>query len=423
MGWKVKLFTLSLLTGLFTGVAIVFYSLLTKGVSYLLYLGNPFETIPELPLPYVLFITTSSILLVNLIILFNEKAREYGVGEIARAIEEDRLTFTLSDLVLKIIASALSIGSGFAVGNEGPSAAIGAMISYRLSKLFNLPRELLRVAIGVGASSGIAAVFVSPITGILFAVETVAYTLIKDFVGFMVLGSFTAFVVALSFLEPIIFKYSIGKNLHPDYLFSILLFVPVLLAGIYLYLTLRDRVLYYLSMVASERLSRVKRAVLTSIVGGITVGLLLKVSPYAGFSGHQVVSDLINSNLHYPLSVIALLVLLRIVANAVSLYSNAVGGLFITLMSIGALIGYGFGESLRLAGFAVEPFYFAAIGAAVFVGVVMKIPFTAVVLALEITYDYNVVVPTGLIVASVGFLTSLVFHLRKAMLRRGKPSR
>jgi len=92
-------------------------------------------------------------------------------------------------------------------------------------------------------------------------------------------------------------------------------------------------------------------------------------------------------------------------------------------MSIGALIGYGFGEGLKLFGLAVEPFYFAAIGAAVFVGVVMKIPFTAVVLALEITYDYNVVVPTGLIVASVGFLTSLVFHLKKAVLRGGKPSR
>jgi len=331
MGWRFKLFFLSLLTGLFTGAAIVFYSFLTRGISCLLYLGDPFKTIPQLPLPYILLITTSSILTVNLIILFNEKAREYGVGEIAKAIEEERLTFSLSDLILKIVASALSIGSGFAVGNEGPSAAIGAMISYRLSRLLNLPKELAKVAIGVGASSGIAAVFVSPITGILFAVETVAYSLIKEFVGFMVLGSFTAFVVALSFLDPIIFKYSIGKNLHPDYLFSILLFVPVLLFGIYLYLALRDRVFYYLSMVASKRFSKIERALLVSLIGGFTVGALLKITPYAGFSGHRVVGDLINSNFHYPLSLIAFLVLLRIVANAVSIYSNAVGASLLPL--------------------------------------------------------------------------------------------
>ncbi len=337
----------------------------------------------------MVFITTSSILIVNLIILYSEKAREYGVREIAKALEENRITFTTSDLALKIVASALSIGSGFAVGNEGPSAAIGTMIAYRLNRALKLPRELLKVAIGIGASSGIAAVFVSPITGVLFAVENVAYSLIKDFVGFVLLGSFTSFLIALSFLKPIIFNYSTGKEIHPDYIISILLFIPVILIGIYLYLTIRDRALFYLSSIASKRLIKVQRAVLVSLVGGVTVGTLLKVTPYAGFSGHQVVEALINSKLHVPLVLLFSLVILRIVANAVSLYSNAVGGLFITLMSIGALIGYGFGEGLRGIGLSVEPFYFAAVGAAVFVGVVMKIPFTAVVLALEMTYDYN----------------------------------
>ncbi|WP_456342632.1 chloride channel protein [Thermovibrio sp.] len=416
--WKSKLLILSLLTGLLTGLAIAFYVFLTESLSYILYLGEPFKTIPSLPWWYVVFITTSSILIVNLIILYSERAREYGVREIAKALEENRLTFTTSDLALKIIASALSIGSGFAVGNEGPSAAIGTMIAYRLNRAFKLPKELLKVAIGIGASSGIAAVFVSPITGVLFAVENVAYTLIKDFVGFVLLGSFTSFLIALSFLKPIIFNYSTGKEIHPDYVLSILLFIPVILIGVYLYLTLRDKVLFYLSSLASKKLTRIQKAILTSLIGGITVGTLLKITPYAGFSGHQVVEALINSKLHVPLTVIFSLVILRIVANAVSLYSNAVGGLFITLMSIGALIGYGFGEGLRGLGFAVEPFYFAAVGAAVFVGVVMKIPFTAVVLALEITYDYNVIVPTGLIVSTVGLMASAAFEIKKAMLRR-----
>ncbi|WP_457677821.1 chloride channel protein [Thermovibrio sp.] len=418
MKWKVKLFTLSILTGLFTGIAIVFYYLLTEGISYLLYLGEPFRTIPKLPWWYVVFITTSSILIVNLIILHNDAAREYGVREIAKALEENRLTFTMKDLALKIVASSLSIGSGFAVGNEGPSAAIGTMIAYRLSRLLSLPKELLKVAIGIGASSGIAAVFVSPITGILFAVENVAYSLIKDFIGFMVLGSFSAFLISLSYLEPILFKYSSGKAIQSDYILSILLFIPLVAIGIYFYLTLRDKVLFYLTSMISKRLSPFQRTLLISAIGGITVGTLLKVSPYAGFSGHSVVSALINSKLHLPLSVIFSLIVLRIITNAVSLYSNAVGGLFITLMSIGSLIGYGFGEALRSFNFSVEPFYFAAIGAAVFVGVVMKIPFTAVVLALEMTYDYNVVVPTGLIVSVVGLMASIAFELRKGFLRR-----
>jgi len=413
-----KLFSLSLLVGLSTGLAVSFYVLLTRAISLALYLGNPEETIPELPFWYVAFITTSSILVVNLIILNNEKAREYGIREIAKALDENRLTFTFGDLAQKIVASALSIGSGFAVGNEGPSAAIGAMIAYRFHRYFKLPRELLKVAIGVGASSGIAAVFVSPITGILFAVENVAYRLIRDFIGFMIIGSFSAFLLALSFLTPLIFQFSTGKAVRVDYIGLLLLFIPVLTLSIYIYLLLRDRALFYLNSLATEKLSPFQRTLVISLVGGLTVALLLKISPFAGFSGHEVVESLINGRFHIPLLSLVLLVFLRIVANAVSLYANAVGGLFITLMSIGALVGYGFGEWAKGFGLSVEPFYFAAIGAAVFVGVVMKIPFTAVVLALETTYDYNVVISVGIAVSVVGFMTGAVFDIRKGFLRR-----
>jgi CIC family chloride channel protein len=121
---KVKqLFGVSFLIGTFTGLAVSFYVFLSKLVAYTFYLGDPFETIPRLPFWYVAFVTTASILLVNLIILHNDRAKEYGVREIAQALEENKITFTLGDLALKIVASAISIGSGFAVGNEGPSAA------------------------------------------------------------------------------------------------------------------------------------------------------------------------------------------------------------------------------------------------------------------------------------------------------------
>jgi CIC family chloride channel protein len=87
-------------------------------------------------------------------------------------------------------------------------------------------------------------------------------------------------------------------------------------------------------------------------------------------------------------------------------------------MSIGALIGYGFGEvSNTLFTWNIEAFYFAAIGAAVFMGVIMKLPLTAIVLALETTYDYNVIVPTGLSVVIVSYITSLHFDLHKLTLK------
>ncbi|MEO1941567.1 MAG: chloride channel protein [Campylobacterales bacterium] len=94
----------------------------------------------------------------------------------AEGIEQNRLTFKIRDLFWKIIASALSIGSGFAIGNEGPSTAIGAIVASKIHSFLKLPQQLLKVALGIGASSGIAAIFVSPVTGITFAIESVAYS-------------------------------------------------------------------------------------------------------------------------------------------------------------------------------------------------------------------------------------------------------
>jgi CIC family chloride channel protein len=110
---------------------------------------------------------------------------------------------------------------------------------------------------------------------------------------------------------------------------------------------------------------------------------------------------------------IFIVIILRIIATSISIYANAVGGIFVALMSIGALVGYGFGELMVNLGFKIEPFYFAAIGAAVFMGVNMKLPLTAIVMALEITYDYNVLVPTGISVVIVSYLTSLQFNIKK----------
>ncbi|HHO65064.1 MAG TPA: chloride channel protein, partial [Epsilonproteobacteria bacterium] len=107
------------------------------------------------------------------------------------------------------------------------------------------------------------------------------------------------------------------------------------------------------------------------------------------------------------------IILLRIIGTTVAIYANAVGGIFLPLMSIGALIGYGFAELTSMYLFPIEPFYFAAIGAAVFMGVMMKLPLTAVILAMETTFDYNVVVGTAISVILVEYFSSLYFDIKK----------
>lgn len=405
----------SFLIGIITGCFVVIYSMATKYLSYLFFLGNPYQTISVLPVWYIYLIPFFSILIVNYLISQNDKVKEYGVSEIADAIEKNRTTFTLKDLILKILASSLSLAGGFAVGNEGPSAAIGAMIAQKFHKILNLPQGLLKVSLSIGASSGIAAVFVSPITGIMFAIENIAYDFVKNYAGYLILGSVISFSIAWHFLEPLIFNYSSGKFIEYRYIFATAIFIPFITFFIYLYLLLKETVLKFLNRKTANT-----SKIILPLVGSIVIGTILIISPYAAFSGHEIVRILINDSNRFPLYMIFLLIVLRIIATSVSLYSNAVGGVFIALMSIGALAGYGFGETLIYLHINIEPFYFAAIGAAVFMGVNMKLPLTAVVLALETTYDYNVIIPTGISVVTVSYLTTLKFNIKKLSLYNSK---
>ena len=370
-----NLLFLSIITGLVTGAIIVIYGLLTEFLKHILFFGDPVDTISNLPAWYVVLVPVISILIVNFLISKVESVKEYGVSEIAEAVAQNKMIFGIKDLILKIIASSLSLASGFAVGNEGPSAAIGAMIASKFHPIFKLPKDLMRVSISIGASGGIAAIFVSPVTGIMFAIENIAYNFVRDYAGYLIIAGVSAFSVALYFLEPLIFNYSSGKFLEYRYIFASLLFIPVITFFIYFYLGLKNKILTFLNFKISEKFERYKNYIV-GITGGVIVGVILLISPFAAFSGHEVVDYLINDKFHLPFSLIFIIIVLRIVATAVSVYANAVGGIFIALMSIGALVGYGFGE-------------------------------------------VNVVVPTGIIVVIVSYLVSLNFNLHKLHFKIG----
>ena len=408
-----KLIIASLLTGIISGFFIIIYEFLIDFLTHIIFMGDPFKTIPTLPTWYLYLAPTVAIFIVNYLISKDKYIREYGVNEIAESISENRMILTVKTLFLKIITSALSISSGFAVGTEGPSAGIGAMIAYQIHKLFKLPTMLIKMMISVGASSGVAAIFVSPVTGIAFAIENIAYQFIKQYIGYVILGSVIAFSISAKFLDSISFHTSLGKSIDYHYIVPILLFIPFITAFVYLYLFLKNRLLHFVDLEIFKKFHTYRNFIF-SLIGGSAIGTILLIEPHAAFSGKEIVMHLINYKENIPFLFIFIIIILRIIGTTVSIYANAVGGLFLPLMSIGALVGYGYGELItQVHHLPLEPFFFAAVGAAVFMGVLMKLPLTAVVLALETTFDYNVVVATGVSVILVSYFSNLYFDIRK----------
>jgi len=407
-----KLILATILTGLIIGVFITFYELLIIFMTYFIFMGDPLKTIPTLPTWYLYFVPTLAIFMVNYLASKDPNIKEYGLNEVAESISENKMILKVKTLFLKVIASALSLSSGFTVGTEGPSASIGAMIAYQIHKFFKLPTMLIKMIISVGASAGIAAIFVSPLTGIAFAIETIAYQFIKQYVSYLILASVIAFAITANFLEAITFVRSAGRTIDYNYIISNLFFIPFITLFIYFYLFLKKKVLHFIDIGLFKNFHKYRNHIF-ALIGGSVIGTILLLEPRAAFSGKQIVIMLMNQENHISLFVIFTIILLRIIGTTVAIYSNAVGGVFLPLMSIGALIGYGFGELMTFYMFPVEPFYFAAIGASIFMGVIMKLPLTAVILSLETTFDYNIVIASGISVVLVEYFSRYYFIIRK----------
>jgi CIC family chloride channel protein len=412
-----KLIIATILTGLITGIFITFYELLIVFMTYFIFMGDPLKTIPQLPVWYLYLVPTLSIFFVNYLSSKDAYIREYGVNEIAESVAENRMILKLKTLFLKVIASALSLSSGFTVGTEGPSASIGAMIAYQIHQLFKLPTMLIKMMISVGASAGVAAIFVSPLTGIAFAIENIAYQFIKQYVAYLILASVLSFSIALNFLEPIIFFHSSGRLIDNDYIVANLFFIPFITSFIYLYLFLKQKVLHFIDIELFKKFHPYRNHIF-ALIGGSVIGTILLLEPQAAFSGREMVIMLINQENHISILLIFTIIFLRIIGTTVAIYANAVGGVFLPLMTIGALIGYGFGELMNIYLFHVEAFYFAAIGASVFMGVIMKLPLTALILAMETTFDYNVVIASGISVVLVEYFSHIHFSIKKGYVNK-----
>ena len=73
--------------------------------------------------------------------------------------------------LVKIVASALTIGTGGSGGREGPIALIGAGFGSFLGNILHLRPVERRILMAAGMGAGVGAIFRAPLAGTLFAAE------------------------------------------------------------------------------------------------------------------------------------------------------------------------------------------------------------------------------------------------------------
>jgi CIC family chloride channel protein len=336
---------------------------------------------------------------------FAPEAKGHGVPEVMDAVFYKRGNIRGQVAIVKSLASALSIGSGAAVGREGPIIQIGAALGSAFSQAIKLSTWQKITLLSAGAGAGIAATFNTPLGGVLFALEillpevsnrtflpVVVATGAATTIGRILIGPDPAFVV-----PEIQITLTQSLGLQETIAFILL----GILCGVASWAFIR------LLVVMEDGFPRLPgNAYTQNVVGMAAIGLMMVVltrvfgHPYIDGVGYSVIQSTLDNKMTSA-GLLALLFGLKMLATTISLGCGASGGIFSPSLYLGATLGGAFalavGTILPHAGLSVPSA--AIVGMAAMVGAGTGGVMTAIVMVFEMTRDYAIIVPVIVAVA------------------------
>jgi CIC family chloride channel protein len=349
---------------------------------------------------------------------FSPYAAGSGIPQVEEVLNDELPPTPPRLLFVKFVGGLLAIGSGLALGREGPSVQMGAAIADVVGKLFRRNWLDCKVLIAAGAGAGLATAFNSPIAGAVFVLEE----LMRRFetrTAIAALGaSAAAIAVARAFLGP-----------APDFqveplaylgvktwlLFAALGAIAGLTAGLYNSALLGG-------LAAMDRLGRWPVEVRAAVIGA-AIGALAWFVPGLVGGGDDITQRTLAGGA--TLVLLPLAFLLRFGLGAVSYAAPVPGGLFAPILVLGAQLGWFCGALCHIAfpDMNLDPTAFAVVGMAAFFTGVVQAPVTGIVLVIEMTASFTMLLPmiaacfTAMLVPNLIGTAPIYDSLRERMLR------
>ena len=266
---------------------------------------------------------------------FAPEAEGHGTDAAIDAVHHNPRGIRLRAVVVKIVASAVTIGSGGSGGREGPTAQISAGFGSLLARVLDLSPEDGRIAVSVGIGSGIGAIFSAPLGGAVLAAEIVYR---DDFEYEALLPGAFASIIAYAIFGAV-FGYQSLFSIPGVYRFAPeqlawFAVIGVLAGGIGL---LYSKSFYGVAR-AAGRLPFSRK--LRPAAGALLTGLLALWLPEVLGTGYGWVQKGLSADLgHLPLYIVIALPFARIAATDFSIGSGGSGGVFGPGMVVGAFSG------------------------------------------------------------------------------------
>lgn len=375
------------------------------------------ELVVNLPWYYRVIVPAIGGLIVGpLVYFFAREAKGHGVPEVMEAVALKGGAIRKRVVVVKTLASAISISTGGSVGREGPIVQIGSAIGSTLGQVLKVSADRMRTLVGCGAAAGIAATFNAPIAGSMFALE-------------VILGDF-----GLATFSPIVISSVVATAVSRAYLGD----TPAFIVPVYELVSAWELPMYLVmgifcaavGVLFTKTLYRIEDLFdeikfpdyLKGIFGGLILGGGALAFPQILGVGYGAIDLALMQQMAWWLLLI--LVPIKILATSITIGSGGSGGIFAPSLFLGAMAGGFFGTVVNqlFPGITASPGAYSIVGMGAVVSATTHGPLAAILILFEMTGTYKIILPLMLAciiatIASRQFFRESIYTLK--LMRRG----
>lgn len=301
------------------------------------------------------------------------------------------------------LSSLVSVGSGSSIGREGSMVQLAAWLASVVARLLPLEAPERSAILVCGIAAGLSSVYHAPIAGVIFVLELA--------LGFFARHAIAPVLIACVAASTLTHLLVGGKPLYV---------VPHALPGPGLGVAIAGGLLFgLLGLVQLALLEYARRwfrlmgpVWLRLGIGGLVVGLISAVTPGVWGNGYSVVSELLGHG--EIVTIVAALLVGKLFATIASAGSGTVGGVFTPTLFVGAtsgLLAASLGSHFFAAAAVGDPRALAVVGMGAVLAAVTHAPLMSIVMVLEMTEQWQLVVPL-MLASAVAYAISTRFSVK-----------
>ncbi len=426
---------LSFLIGIVAGLAAVILKTTVHLTSQFLTHGLDISSVNLLyfALPFIGILIT-----VLYVKYFVKEDIVHGISRVLYAISRKNSQLSARTMWSSMIGATFTVGFGGSVGLESPIVTTGSAIGSNIGRWFKLNYKTTTLLLGCGAAGAIGGIFSAPVAAVIFALEVLMLDLTTWSIIPLLISAVTGTAISYMLMgKGVVFSFTVMDPLvlgNLPYYIVLGLFTGI----ISIYFTKGTKRIEALM----ERLGKIyfrwdrtqkkfvyeeivgKRILIFQrlVIGGSLLGLLIFLCPPLFGEGYEALkmilsgnsADLANGSVFYQvkdnqywlLAFLCLVLVLKVIAMAVTTGSGGVGGIFAPTLFMGGVSGFILANVLNMIPIlSVSDKNFVLAGMAGVMAGVMHAPLTAIFLIAEITGGHGLFLPLSL-TAAFSFVTS-----------------